>query len=297
MELRQLRYFAMVAQELSFTRAAQKLHISQPPLSFQINNLEVELGAILFHRTSRSVELSEAGKALLPHARAILERVIEARHHVGQVSEGLEGRIKIGLAGSHFLGPLPNFISKFRSTHPNVNIELHEMMPADHLQALYDGRVDISILRNPLDSDSLENHRLWSDPSVVALPIGHRLAARKNIKLSELRIEPFVLLKPSSSIYAQKIFDACIAQGFMPQVSQQVVEIPAAVNLVAAGMGISIVPSSLALIRKSDVIMCKLIAENLSGDVYASTRQTNSQSTVTEFIKNLEYWVNKCMAN
>ena len=83
----------------------------------------------------------------------------------------------------------------------------------------------------------------------------------------------------------------------MPQVSQQVVEIPAAVNLVAAGMGISIVPSSLALIRKSDVIMCKLIAENLSGDVYASTRQTNSQSTVTEFIKNLEYWVNKCMAN
>jgi len=297
MELRQLRYFVMVAQELSFTKAAQKLHISQPPLSFQINNLEVELGAILFHRTSRSVELSEAGKALLPHAKAILDRVIEARNHVGQVSEGLEGRIKIGLAGSHFLGPLPNFISKFRSTHPNVNIELHEMMPADHLQALYDGRVDISILRNPLASDSLDNHRLWSDPSVVALPIGHRLAARKNIKLSDLRLEPFILLKPGSSIYAQKIFDACIAKGFMPQVSQQVVEIPAAVNLVAAGMGVSIVPSSLALIRKSDVVMCKLTAENLSGDVYASTRQTNPQSIVTEFIKNLEYWVKKCRAN
>ena len=200
MELRQLRYFSTLAEELNFTRAAKKLHVSQPPLSLQIANLEQELGAQLFHRTSRSVELSEAGKAFWPHVRAILERVDEARHHVQRVAEGLEGRVKIGLAGSHFLGPLPHFISEFRSLRPQVDIVLHEMMPADHLQALRDGAVDISLTRSPLDDEALTAQRLWADPVIAALPVGHFLAGRKKLRLKELRGEPFVLLRPDLSL-------------------------------------------------------------------------------------------------
>ena len=111
MELRQIKYFVAVSDELSFTRAAQKLHVSQPPLSFQIASLETELGARLFDRTSRSVQLSEAGKAFLPHAQAVLARLDEAARHVQRVAAGLDGRVQVGLAGSHFFGPFPKFIA------------------------------------------------------------------------------------------------------------------------------------------------------------------------------------------
>ena len=125
MELRQLRYFTVLADELSFTRAAQRLHVSQPPLSFQIASLETELGARLFDRTSRSVALSEAGKAFLPHAQAVLARLEEARSHVTRVASGLQGRVQVGLAGSHFLGPFPQFIQQFRLQRPGLEVCWH----------------------------------------------------------------------------------------------------------------------------------------------------------------------------
>lgn len=290
MELRQLRYFSTLAEELNFTRAAKKLHVSQPPLSFQIANLEQELGAQLFHRTSRSVELSEAGKAFWPHVRAILERVEEARHHVQRVAAGLEGRVKIGLAGSHFLGPLPHFIGEFRAMRPHFDIVLHEMMPSDHLQALREGGVDISLTRSPLADAHLTAQRLWADPVIAALPKGHRLAGRKKLRLGELRDELFVLLRPDSSVYAQRVFDACIAEGFVPQVAQQVIEVPAAVNLVAAGLGVAIVPASLARARQGDVVLCRLSSGELSGDVHAMTRKGEPQPAVREFLQALMRW-------
>ncbi len=130
MELRHLRYFVALAEELSFTRAAQRLHVSQPPLSLQIAQLEQELGAQLFVRTSRRVELTLAGQAYLVDARAVLERLDTARQRVAAIGQGQAGRIEVGLSGSHFLGPFPAALARYRQSHPVVDVVLHEMQPS-----------------------------------------------------------------------------------------------------------------------------------------------------------------------
>ena len=304
MELRQIKYFTVVAAELSFTRAAQKLHVSQPPLSFQIASLEAELGARLFERTSRSVVLSEAGKAFLPHAQAVLARLDEARSHVLRVASGLQGRVQVGLAGSHFLGPFPKFIQQFRLQRPAVEVALLEMTPAEHLQALRDGRLDVCISRNPMNETQsgtqLSASLLWRDPVVVALPPGHVLAARPELHLAELKDDDFVFLRLDSSQFARRLFDACVLAGFAPHIAQQVVEVPAALNLVAAGLGVALVPNSLALLRADAVSICRLAApvaaagleapSALNGDVYVLWRSDDSTPAVAEFRQKLVDW-------
>ena len=290
MDLKQLRYFATLAHELSFTRAARKLHVSQPPLSFQIANLESELDARLFNRTSRSVELSEAGKALLPHALAVLERIDEARHDVRRVASGLEGWVKVGLAGSHFLGPFPQFIKQYRERRPGVEVVLEEMKPADQLQALRDGRVDLSISRTPVADDQLASHLLWREPVVAALPRQHRLAGRKRIHLADLREDDFVFLRLDSSAFAQRLFDACVQAGFSPRIVQQVIEIPAAINLVAAGLGVALVPDSLASVRSDAVALCRLGSDMPAADVHALVRTGTLQPALREFTDALLAW-------
>jgi len=290
MELRQLRYFTVLATELSFTRAAAKLHVSQPPLSFQIGNLETELGARLFHRTSRSVELSEAGKAFLPHARAVLARLEDARSHVRLVASGLEGRVRLGLSGSHFLGPLPAFIRQFGEARPGVELVLHELRPIDSLQALREGRIDLSVSRSVPADAMLSSRLLWRDPVVAALPRSHRLAARKNLRLSELKGDDFVFLRLDSSAFAQRLFDACVESSFTPRVVQHVVEVPAVVNLVAAGLGVALVPLSMARLRADAVAICKLGAGAPSGDVHALMRAAEPQPAVREFAQALLAW-------
>jgi len=290
MELRQLRYFTVLAAELNFTRAAAALHVSQPPLSFQIASLETELGARLFDRTSRSVVLSEAGKAFLPHARAVLARLEEARSHVHLVASGLEGRVRLGLSGSHFLGPLPAFIRQFGQARPGVEVVLHELRPIDSLQALREGRVDMTVSRSVPADDQLSSHLLWRDPVVAALPRSHRLAGRKTLRLAELKGDDFVFLRRESSAFAQRLFDACVESSFTPRIVQQVAEVPAVINLVAAGLGVALVPLSLARLRADAVAICKLGAGAPSGDVHALMRAAEPQPAVREFAQALLAW-------
>lgn len=308
MELRQVRYFTVLAEELSFTRAARRLHVSQPPLSFQIASLEAELGARLFDRTSRSVVLSTAGHAFLPHALAVLARLDEARTHVARVASGLQGRVQVGLAGSHFLGPFPQFIQQFRQQRPEVEVVLHEMKPSEHLQALRDGRLDLSVSRNPLGDGQVSAALLWRDPVVAAFPPGHRLSKRGQISLAELQGEDFVFLRLDSSPFAARLLGACVQAGFAPRIVQQVVEIPAVLNLVAAGLGVALVPASLALLR-ADAVGTSQLADcandgvaqrealasgsELNGDVYVLRRTENSAPAVSAFQKMLLDWAAK----
>jgi len=294
MELRQLRYFAAIAAERSFTKAAEKLHISQPPLSQQISNLEQELGVRLLVRTSRSVELSEAGRVFLPHVVTVLERLKEGRAQLARVARGLEGRVTVGLTGSHFLGPLPRFIQAFRQERPRVEVVLLEMAPVDQFTALGDRGIDLCFSRGIPDTPAFESDLLWRDTPVVVLPLGHPLAGRAGLRLAELRDEDFVFFRLGSSLFVDAIHGACIFARFEPRIVQQVVEVSAVLNLVAAGLGVSVVPGSIAAQRTESVAICPLVEEpqapRISADVFLVRRKDEERAAVLALSDALRDW-------
>lgn len=285
MELRHLRYFVALAEELSFTRAARRLHVSQPPLSLQISQLEREIGARLFQRTSRRVELTLAGQAFLIDAQAVLARVDEAGNRARAIGQGLAGRIDIGLSGSHFLGPLPRIMAGYAQSHPEVEVNLHELKPAVQLQALRERRIDLSVSRTPVNDAVLSSTLLWRDPVAVALPVGHALARRRQLRLPDLRDQPFVMLRTDSSAHAQYIHDCCVQAGFSPQVSQRVQELPALLSLVGAGMGVALIPSSLRGLFPDQIKVIPLGKEAPHADVYAVQRSAESVEVVQAFVR------------
>lgn len=290
MNFRQLRYFVVLAEELSFTRAAHRLHISQPPLSQQIAQLEEELGVKLFTRSSRRVELTEPGRIFLHDTRSTLDRLKNATIRVRAIDQGLAGRIEVGLSGSHFLGPLPRLIYKYSRTHPNVLVTLNEMRPADQIEALLERRIDVSISRAPVDDRLMCSLPLWEDPAVVALPLGHRLAQREVLKLDDLKKERFVVLRRDGSPFAKHIFERCAEAGFMPNIAQTVEEIPAQLYLVAAGLGIAIVPQSTQA-RIPGVASCKLNETIMKTDVYGVMRRDNQKKALDAFIEEAQQLV------
>src|SRR5919109_2058925 len=185
MELRHLRYFVALAQELSFTRAAERLHVSQPPLSQQIRALEDELGTPLFTRTSRRVELTAAGEVFLEHAKAVLERIEQASSQARAIGAGTSGHLEIGLSGSLLLSPLPRLIASYRRSFPGVAVVLHEITPVAQLVALRERKIDLSFSRTAVDDALFISELAWRDPVVVALPRGHRLGRRRKISLAD----------------------------------------------------------------------------------------------------------------
>ncbi len=284
MELRHLRYFIAVAQECSFTRAAEWLHISQPPLSQQIADLEDELGTPLLLRTSRRVELTAAGVAFLEHARAILERVDQARSHAQAIGFGSAGRLEIGLSGSLLLGPMPQLIAAYRRSRPAVAVVLHEMTPAAQLAGLRDRKIDLSFSRTAVNDDVLVSEQAWSDPVVVALPRGHPMTKRRKLELADLKDEEFVLLRLDSSAFAKYLHACCLDAGFVPHVSQQVVESQAIPSLVAAGLGVALVPASLQRLHRRSVEYRALARNAPRADVYAIQRKDDASPVVRGFI-------------
>jgi DNA-binding transcriptional LysR family regulator len=285
MELRHLRYFVALAEELSFTRASQRIHISQPPLSMQIRQLEEEVGVSLLARTSRRVELTPAGRAFLNDARAILERVEAAGSRARAIGNGYAGRIEIGLSGSHFLGALPKMIAAYMQNYPDVSVVLHEQKPATQLEELRSGRIDLSISRTPVNDVALTSTLLWSDPMLAALPRGHTLGRRKRLSLPDLRNERFVMLRLDSSAYAQHIYDCCVQAGFAPNVVQLVLEVPAVMSLVAAGIGVGLIPRSVQHMYAELIQIVPLGPHAPNSGVYVVQRRQENSSVIGEFVR------------
>jgi DNA-binding transcriptional LysR family regulator len=285
MELRHLRYFLALAEELSFTRAAERLHVSQPPLSLQIRQLEQQIGARLFARTSRRVELTSAGQAFLIDVRGILERVDASISRAAAIESGLAGRIEIGLSGSHFFGPLPKLIAGYSRAYSDVSIFLQELKPTIQLEALRERDIDLSISRTPVNDMVLKSTRLWTDPMVAAVPLGHKLARRKRLMLGDLRDEPFVMLRLDTSAYAQHIRDCCVQAGFAPRVVHHVSEVAAVLSLVAAGMGVALVPRSLTHIYSDAIAFIPLASNEPHSDVYAVQRVEDGANVTNAFVQ------------
>lgn len=268
MEIRHLRYFAAVARHLSFTAAADSLGVAQPPLSQQIKDLEAEIGAPLFDRTTRRVALTRAGEDFLKQALAILERAESAVQRARAIGAGTAGILNVGLTGSVLTGPLGRAIQQFALNYPDVDLRIHEMSPDRQIAALKSGQTDVSFLRCPPQDADIVSVPAWAEPVCVVLPKGHTLATEK-ITLTDLRHESFVFLRLDDSLFAKYLWQCCFEAGFAPRITHQAIESASLVSLVAAGLGVAIIPAFVGRLAHQDVLYRPLAAPPILADVYA----------------------------
>ena len=276
MELRYLRYFVAVAQELNFTAAAHRLRLSQPSLSQQIRDLEQELKTPLFLRSSRQVELTAAGRAFLEHAHIILSQTERAAEQARAIGEGQIGTLDIGTTGSVLLGKLSSMVVMFSMEYPDITLRIHEMAPQDQEEALRERRVDVCFLRRPTDDPNVINELAWPARVGVVLPEGHLLATRDEVALAELRDERHAFLRLKNSRFARYLRDACVDAGFVPSISQQVVEAYSLTSLVAAGLGVALVPECISNIPRPGVVYRPLAEPAPIADVRMIYRRDHS---------------------
>ncbi len=284
MELRHLRSFLAVAEELHFGRAAARLHISQPPLSQQIRRLEDELGARLFRRTKRRVELTPAGQAFLTEARQTLAQAERAVRAAQRAERGELGELVVGYVTSATYGPLPDVIRMFRKRFPDVDLRLQNLRSMQQRQALIDRRIDVGFVRPQVADPRLNYEAIWRESVVVALPGKHPLARRTIVNVSELATEPFLVGEPgvAASFYDQ-VFTLCRRAGFTPRIAQLVPDVQAAIALVAAGLGISPVPAAIQEFKRKGVVYRPLRPHTFRSEMGLAWRRDDDSALVQQF--------------
>lgn len=244
-ELRHLRYFVAVAEELHFGRAAHRLGITQPPLSLQIQRLESHLGVLLFERTNRRVRLTAAGRALLEDGRHLIADFVSAADSARRAARGETGSLTVAFASSVMFLALPNIIQTFRQQFPFVRLELRELPTGPQLMALRTGELDIGFLRQPpLDAD-IRTEQMMEENLVLAISKQHELASRKRLRLIDVGNEDFVLFPRdlAPGLYAH-VLAVCAEAGVHPRIVQTSRELYTTISLVEAGLGVTIVPAS-----------------------------------------------------
>ena len=286
MELRHLRYFVMVAEELHFGRAAERLHIAQPPLSQQIRQLEEELGVQLFLRTRRSVHLTEAGQAFLGEAKQVLEQTQHAVQVAQRTERGEQGQIVIGFVGSATYSIFPKLLHEFRERFPAVNIVLREMTTGQQVHALREERIHLGLLRPPAARDFLILEALEREALIVALPEQHRLAEHEALTVSELAGEPFVLFpRHLGSGFYDTILSLCQQAGFSPDIVQEAIQMQTLVGLVAAGFGVSLVPASMQQLQLKGIVYRTLLDASAMIELALAWRREDANPALHAFLK------------
>ncbi|HEY0582489.1 MAG TPA: LysR substrate-binding domain-containing protein [Chloroflexota bacterium] len=243
MEFHQLAYFESVSRHLHFTRAAEELNVAQPSVSQQIRKLESELGAPLFHRMKRHVALTEAGQTFLPHARAVLQRLDEARLEVQELSGLRRGTLAVGAPPSVGTHLLPRALAAFSQRHPGITLAFREAGSRTLLQLLENGELDLAVVIQPIRHPVLETLPLLEEELLLAVPRQHALASGNGrVPLAQLRHEPFVLLREGAYDLRDQTLTACRRAGFEPQVALDGGEMDSMLRFVAAGIGVAILP-------------------------------------------------------
>jgi DNA-binding transcriptional LysR family regulator len=288
-ELRHLRYFQAVAEELHFGRAADRLHIAQPPLSQQIRQLERELGVALFIRDTRNVRLTLAGEAYLQQVSAVLRTLDHAGRQAVRIHEGLEGHLAIGCVGSATYSLLPQLVRTLRERLPHIEVSVRgEMLAPMQMDALLEGEIDIGLLRPPAEHPDIATAYLRTDPLLAALPSGHRLAGRRRIELADLRDEDFITHAGGGrSVMGGVVQTLCAEAGFVPRIRHEVAETSTLVTVVAAGLGVAIVPGPTRELGVRGVDYVGLSPRSATVDLLAAYRRTGAPAAVNEVLSGL----------
>ncbi len=284
MELRHLRYFVAVAEERHFGRAAARLHMAQPPLSQQVRRLEEELGVALLRRTTRRVDLTDAGAAYLVRAREVLAAVEAAGEEARQVAAGIAGRLAIGCVGSATYSLLPALARALREELPDLDVTFRgEMLVPDQVAALRDGTLDLALLRPPVDEVAVQVRTLRTERLVVALPEGHPLAARDVVQPADLAEEDLVV-HPGRSVMHAVVLRTCREAGFEPRMRHEVDQTSTLVTFVAAGLGVALVPEPVSSLGVAGATYRPLAGQLAGVDLAVGTRAGEDSAAVARVV-------------
>ena len=263
MELRRIRHFVVLAETLNFHKAAEKLHIAQPPLSVSIQKLEAELGVVLFDRNSKGVALTTEGTRILALSVRLLQAAEQVEQTALEIREGTNGSLRIGIVGSTTQQLFQKLVSAFRTAYPKIEISIHEATSTQIVEAVSSGKLDIGLIRTPiLTSLDVNMQVLENDHFILAMPEGHALGSR-SIRLDELAEMPFIVYSPEHARglnYA--MMAACQSAGFSPKTSQIAVQVQTVLSLVESHFGLALVPSVMANINRYRITYRKLEDES-----------------------------------
>lgn len=282
MELRHLRYFIAVAEELSFSGAAAKLGMSQPPLSQQLKQLERELGVELFRRVPRGVQLTQHGEVLWMAARRLTHDAERFQALAEQLQQGKEGVLRLGAVGTALLGSLPELIRYARNQMPRVSFQLEEIESGDQGAAFLEHRIDVGVLRPPVAAEDLRYLQLTKEPLVAAVSADHVLAHARSISADQLQHDPFVLFprRLGTGLY-DSVLEVCLQAGFVPHIVHETERMQTVVGLVAAGVGVSIVPQCVTRVSLPGIRYLSLHDSTVTS-VLSLAWRTDARSPVLE---------------
>ncbi len=284
MDLKQLRYFAAVAEELHFGRAAKRLFISQPALSFDIRKLEGELGVQLLERSNKSVALTNAGAVLLGEARRLLLQADEARRLTMRSASGLAGRLRVGFVNSMLYRGLPEAVEEFERDNPNVEIVLKEMNTQDQASAIRRGQIDIGYAHWGAFPPDVDAATIYTEPFVCCLPAAHPLARRRRVALDALAAEPFILFpRDAAPHYHDLIVAQCIAAGFSPLIRHEARLWQTVLSMVGFGMGVALVPRALHRVGGERLAFRPLAGDTLESRTLRLRRAGGEEPVATRF--------------
>jgi len=287
MELRHLRYFLAVAQERNFSRAAERLNIAQPPLSRQIRQLELEVGAELFDRGSRPLRLTEAGRLLHQHAQQVLSGFDQMRTMMTRYAGAQSRRFIIGFVGSVIYGRLPRIVRLLRAALGDaVEVTLTELSTLDQIAALREGRIDAGFGRLRIDDPAVRRIVMLEEPLVAALPADHILAEGSDpLELAALAAEPLILYpRPSRPSYADQLLSLFQDHGLVPESRQEVRELQTALGMVAAGAGLCVVPASVQSLHRDDLVYRPIAAADAVSPIILSHRAGDEADDLLQLI-------------
>lgn len=289
MNIRQLRYFLAVAQELNFTRAAERVGIAQPALSQQIIALEQELGTALFIRDNRRVALSPAGEILVDHAHRVLNAATAAVDAVQLVERGAHASLSVGAVYSSLYSFLPDVVRTFAVDHPTVELHLQEMTIKQQVHALAEGAIEVGLLRGPVHHRDLRTKILYHEPLVLAYPEQSDWSIPDPISIREVAELPVVAIaRQTSRSYSDRVFELFERHDLSPQIVHQALDMHTAVCLVAAGLGVSIVPSGVRLLKSTGVRYAAIDEDNAVVSFALAMRKTTQSKLVERFVEAAE---------